>query len=246
VIFGVKAAPGYEIAKNIVHLIYCIARKINSDTRVNDKLRVIFVENYNVSKAEVLIPAADLSEQISTAGMEASGTGNMKLAINGALTIGTEDGANIEMHQQVTDKWWPFSFGNSSEENRKLKESRSYNPWTIYHSLAETETEHQAISSLYHVLLESQYSDIPDRYFVLNDLQSFYDTQKKVESLFLNPKEWAKYAIHNMAAMGAFSTDQSIHNYATHVWGLKAYPVDKQNLEKVRAEYSEHDKCRIL
>lgn len=261
VIFAGKAAPGYEIAKNIIQLIYCIARKINADPMVSSKLRVIFVENYNVSKAEFLIPAADLSEQISTAGMEASGTGNMKLAMNGALTIGTEDGANIEMHQHVTSRWWPFSFGKTAEENQKLREERSYNPWRIYQeeskirrvidalidrSLVENDTEHASLGSLYRILLESQYSDIPDRYFVLNDLLSFYTTQQKVEEIYADPMLWAQFAVHNIAAMGAFSTDQSIHNYATHIWGLRRHPVDKKELEKVRAEYSEHDKCRIL
>lgn len=260
-IFAGKAAPGYEIAKNTIRLIYCIARKINADPAVRDMLNIIFVENYNVSKGEILIPAADLSEQISTAGMEASGTGNMKLSINGALTVGTEDGANIEMHQQVTDKWWPFSFGKSSAENRTYRDTKSYNPWDIYmnnpqirqavdtlrdHSLAETESEHQALSSLYHTLLESQYSDVPDRYFVLNDLQSFYDVQRQVEELFVKPNEWAQYVMHNIAGMGVFTTDQSIHNYAGNVWHLKDCPLHKGTLDKVRAEYSEYDKCRIL
>ena len=153
VIFGGKAAPGYELAKDVIDLIYCIAKKINSDPRVNNFLKVAFIENYNISKAEIIIPAADLSEQISTAGMEASGTGNMKLSINGAFTIGTEDGANIEMHKAVTDQWWPFSFGNTAEQNATLTANHSYNPWDIYmhnsairqavdnlrdHSLAET------------------------------------------------------------------------------------------------------------
>lgn len=261
VIFAGKAAPGYEIAKCIIQLIYCVAKKINNDPRVNSKLRVFFVENYDVSKAEVLIPAADLSEQISTAGMEASGTGNMKLAINGALTIGTEDGANIEMHESVTDDWWPFSFGSSSEEIHAFKENCSYNPWDIYskggliaravdalkdHSLAETDTEHQSLCLLARSLLESQYSEGADRYFVLHDLLSYYETQKKVEEMFLDPLKWAKYCLHNIAAMGPFSTDCSIHNYAKEVWGIASYPVDRTILEQVRAEHNEHDKCRIL
>ncbi len=262
IIFAGKAAPGYEIAKNIVRLIYCIGRKINRDPDVNQKLRLIFIENYNVSRAELIIPAADLSEQISTAGMEASGTGNMKLAMNGALTIGTEDGANVEMHQQISDKWWPFGFGYKADENQAVWKGRDvYNPWEIYlnhqqihqavdalrdQTFAETEDEHIALSSLYHVLLETQYSSIADKYFVLRDLPSFYETQKKVEDLYLKPNSWAEYAIHNMAAMGVFSTDQSIHNYASHVWDLKQCPVDMKELERVRKEYSDHDKCRIF
>jgi glycogen phosphorylase len=261
VLIAGKAAPGYDIAKNIIHLICCVARKINADPQVNQKLIVIFIENYNVSRAEMIIPAADLSEQISTAGMEASGTGNMKLAINGALTIGTEDGANIEMHQQITDRWWPFGFGKTTEENERLRASQSYNPWEIYmHSpaireavdalrnrtFAENDAEHQINSSLYHYLLERQNDSQPDRYFVLNDLQSYYDTQKKVEEFYLDLEKWATYALHNIAAMGKFSSDESIHNYAKNIWDIVPCRVDKEELEKVRAEYSEHDKCRIL
>lgn len=261
IIFAGKAAPGYEVAKEVVQLIYCINRKINQDPTVNPRLRVIFVENYNVSKAELLIPAADLSEQISTAGMEASGTGNMKLAMNGALTIGTEDGANIEMHEHVTDEWWPFSFGCSSEEIHKLQETHSYNPWLIYSqnpairqvldalregTFAETEAEKQSLLHLYEILLEGQNGNGPDRYFILKDLQSYYETQKKVEELFLDPLKWAKYCIHNIASMGLFSTDESIHNYARKVWDLSPCPVDPTYLAEVRAVYSEHDKCRII
>ena len=262
ILFAGKAAPGYEIAKNIIRLIYCVARKINADPEVNAHLRVIFIENYNVSRAEMIIPAADLSEQISTAGMEASGTGNMKLAMNGALTIGTEDGANVEMHQQVTDRWWPFGFGRTALANQEVWESKqAYNPSEIYlnhpgihqaldalrdQSLAITEEEKEALSSLYHVILETKYSNIADRYFVLSDLLSYYDAQKKVEELYLQPNLWAEYAIHNMAAMGEFSTDRSIHDYATHIWGLERCPVSGAELKLVRKDYSDHDKCRIF
>lgn len=262
ILFAGKAAPGYEIAKNIIRLIYCVGRKINADPDVNEHLRVIFIENYNVSRAEMIIPAADLSEQISTAGMEASGTGNMKLAMNGALTIGTEDGANVEMHQQITDRWWPFGFGRTALENQEVwKSKQAYNPWEIYlnhpgihqaldalkdQSLAVTEEEQEALSSLYHVILETKYSNIADRYFVLSDLLSYYDAQKRVEELYLHPNLWAEYAIHNMAAMGEFSADRSIHDYATHIWGLERCPVSGAQLKLVRKDYSDHDKCRIF
>ena len=261
VFFAGKAAPGYEVAKNIIHLICCVARKINDDTDVNSKLNVVFVENYNVSRAEVIIPAADLSEQISTAGMEASGTSNMKLAMNGALTIGTEDGANIEMHREITDAWWPFGFGKTAAENVKMRQTRSYSSWDIYmhdqqirqamdclrdRCFAETEAEHQTHSSLYRLLLEPQNSDMPDRYFVLNDLRNYYETQKKVEELYLQPAKWAEIALHNIASMGNFSTDESIHNYAKKIWDIHPCSVERAELEKVRADYSEHDKCRIL
>lgn len=261
VIFAGKAAPGYEMAKCIIELICCVARKINRDPRVNPKLRVIFIENYNVSKAEIIIPAVDLSEQISTASMEASGTGNMKLSMNGALTIGTEDGANIEMHKSVTDAWWPFSFGASSEEIQTLQRNGQYNPWDIYNKepkiakvidalkngfLSETESEARALLSIHSSLLESNSGRGADRYFILRDLLHYYETQKKVEELFSQPMVWAKYCIQNMAGMGPFSTDESIHNYAKLVWGLSQCPVGVEYLQQIRSEYQEHDKCRIL
>lgn len=261
VIYSGKAAPGYEVAKNIIRLIYCISRKVNADPVVGPLLKVAFVENYNVSHAEEIVPAADLSEQISTAGMEASGTGCMKLTMNGALTIGTEDGANIEMHRAVGNAWWPFSFGKSSSENASMRANHSYNPWEIYnqdvairravdalkdHSLAIDEDEHQALSSLFHLLLESQYSDQPDRYFILSDLRSYYETQKKVEELYAQPNMWAQFALQNIAGMGSFSTDEAVHKYAKLVWDIKPCPVEIPELDHVRAEYSEHDKCRIL
>ncbi len=261
VLFAGKAAPGYEMAKAIIHLICCVGRKINYDTDVNQKLNVVFVENYNVTRAEQIIPAADLSEQISTAGMEASGTGNMKLAMNGALTIGTEDGANIEIHQEISDAWWPFGFGKTASENVALKRSLGYNPWDIYmhdqeihlamealrdRTFAETDAEHESHTKIYQALLEPQNGNGADRYLVLNDLRSYYNTQKKVEELYLQPNRWAEYAIQNMAGMGKFSTDESIHNYAREIWELKPCPVDKEELALVRADYSEHDKCRIL
>lgn len=261
VIIGGKAAPGYQLAKDIIHLFYCLARKINTDPAANHALRVAFVENYNVSKAQIIIPAADLSEQISTAGMEASGTGNMKLSMNGALTIGTEDGANIEMHKEVTDTWWPFSFGYHSDQIAAMHDSRSYNPWDVYmhndaireavdalrdKSLCENDFEHECLNRVYLSLLGTHNGDLSDRYFVLADLQSYYDTQKKVEELFAKPLSWAEYALHNIASMGKFSADESVHNYARNIWDLEKCPVDKAELARVRDEYSEHDRCRII
>lgn len=255
VLFAGKAAPGYARAKEVIQLIYCLSRKIDSDPEVNPYLRVAFIENYNVTRAEKIIPAADLSEQISTAGQEASGTGNMKLSMNGALTIGTEDGANIEMHEQVTDAWWPFSFGQTAEQNAQMREKRSYNPWDLYmhdpqihravdalrdRSLAQTDAENQALNNLYHSLLEAQFGEMADRFFVLNDLRSYYETQKKVEELYLQPSRWAEFAIHNMAAMGPFSSDGSIHNYAKKIWDLSPCPIDSEELARVRSEYTDH------
>lgn len=261
VIVGGKAAPGYQLAKDVIQLFYCLARKVNADPAVNTMLRVAFLENYNVSKAQIIIPAADLSQQISTAGMEASGTGNMKLTMNGALTIGTEDGANIEMHQAVTDTWWPFSFGYSADQIAEMQRNRSYNSWDVYmhnapireavdslrdRSLCQTDSEHEAFDRLYHTLLGNHNGDLSDRFFVLADLQSYYETQKKVEELYATPSKWAEYALHNIASMGKFSSDQSVHNYSKLIWDLEKCPVDPVELSKVRADYSEHDRCRII
>ena len=224
-------------------------------------MKIIFVENYNVSKAERIIPAADLSEQISTAGMEASGTGNMKLSINGALTIGTDDGANIEMRQEIKDEWWPFLFGCSSEEISHMERTQSYVSWTSYgenlkisravealrdHSFTEFDSEHESLSALYYGLMEGSYGEFPDRYFVLKDLSSYYDMQKKVEEFYEDKSKWAEYVIHNISGMGSFSSDVSIFNYAKKVWDLERCPPIPEVLEQVRREYSEHDRCRVL
>jgi starch phosphorylase len=246
-IFAGKSAPGYERAKQIIRLICAIGRKFHADGR--DDLCIAFIENYNVSRAEIIVPAADLSEQISTAGWEASGTGNMKLAINGALTIGTEDGANIEMHEAVTDRWWPFAFGASVEENRK-----HYNPREIYNhdepirraleslkdgTFAQNGDESHAFLKIYNSLLEL------DTFRVLQDLRAYYETQKRVEELYIQPKAWAETALHNIASMGRFSTDESIRNYAKNIWGIEPCPPDPAILAKVRDEYSEHDRCKL-
>lgn len=260
-IIGGKAAPGYENAKRIIQLAYCLARKINADKDVNDKLHLSFVENYNVSKAQIIIPAADLSQQISTAGMEASGTGNMKLAMNGALTIGTEDGANIEMRKEVTTEWWPFSFGSTAEELSDLRNNGNYKPWDLYmsdeqirnavdalndDSLAVSDYEKESLRNLYASLLQTHHFEMADRFFVLKDLRSYYDTQKKVEDFYVNPLKWAEYALHNIAGMEKFSTDESIKNYATKIWDLEKCPIDSDIYQAVQEEYSEHDRCRIL
>ncbi len=259
-IFGGKAAASYEMAKDIIRLISCVARVVNKDANIHNMLKVIYIENYNVSRAEVIIPAADLSEQISTAGTEASGTGNMKFAMNGALTIGTDDGANIEMREAITDKWWPFSFGCSSDEINRMKALKSYNPVDVYHhnpkikmavdslknrTFAINDEEHFAFNDLYHKLLESHYGDIPDRYFTLKDLESYYQTQLKVESLYQKPNLWAEYAIHNIAGMSKFSIDVSVENYCKNIWGIEPCDADPDILRRIENEYRLSDQCRI-
>jgi starch phosphorylase len=257
-IIGGKAAAGYETAKDIIRLICCIARKVNRDPAIAGQLKIIYVENYDVTRAEIVIPSADLSEQISTAGTEASGTGNMKLAINGALTIGTRDGANIEMEQEITSQWWPFSFGCTSDQIAKMKVEGSYHSRDIYasnpqikravdalrdRSFAQTEEEHQVFSDLYHKLIEMHYGGDPDRYFTLKDLESYYQTQQKVEELYRQPRLWAEYALHNIAGMGKFSSDFAVHNYAKLVWGIEPCPLDQELLDRVRYEYAIHNRC---
>ncbi|MGR3951948.1 MAG: glycogen/starch/alpha-glucan family phosphorylase [Chlamydia sp.] len=254
-IFSGKAAASYETAKSIIRLIHCIAKKINANPLVNCILNVAYIENYNVSRAELIIPSADLSEQISTAGMEASGTGNMKFSMNGALTIGTEDGANIEMRQAVGDAWWPFRFGASAEELEALrKPDGKYSAWNIYsttpmikraidalkdHSIAESDQDHQLLSTLYYSLLEGNWGSTPDRFFVLQDLMSYYEAQKKVEKLYKDPKKWAEYALHNIAGMGLFSTDRSIQEYAHLAWNVEAVPIEPSYYQKIVQAYHE-------
>lgn len=259
-LFSGKAAGGYETAKNIIRLIHCISRKVNKDPVVSKFLKVLYIENYNVSRAEIIIPAADLSEQISTAGTEASGTGNMKLSMNGALTIGTEDGANIEMREEVGNEWWPFSFGASADQIHEMQVQMSYDPtaYLLKHpkikkavdalqdgSLATNDEEQAALLDIHNKLLVSHYGGPPDRYFTLYDLESYYQTQLKVEELYKDSERWAEFAIHNIAGMGKFSTDTSIRNYAEKEWDLTPCPPDPEVLERYRDEFSKIDKCRI-
>lgn len=253
--FGGKAAPGYEKARDLIYLIHIIARRINQDPKTNSYLRLLFVENYNVNKAEILIPAADLSEQVSLAGKEASGTGNMKLAMNGALTIGTEDGANIEMREAITDQWWPFRFGATKEEIEILKEKRDYHPEKIYlnnpkikkaldalkdSTFTDNEFEKKTTMQFYHYLLDGFN---PDPYFVIHDLESYYQAQKKVEDLYSQPQKWAQYAIHNIASMAPFSSDASIENYARNIWQIEPTEMNPQTLLKVKQEFDMSNSC---
>lgn len=245
-IVGGKAAAGYTMAKHIIRLFYMLGRTINNDVRIKDKLKIFFIENYSVTKAESIIPAAELSEQISTAGMEASGTGNMKFAMNAALTIGTEDGANIEMRESVGDASWPFSFGAQAEE---LVSLQNYNPWDIYSSVTkvrraidalregaftQTESEKEVVESLYSSLMEGYR---PDRYYVLHDLMSYYETQKKVEACYLDPYQWTKKAIDNLAGMGPFSSDRAVQKYAKEIWEVEPCPVDSAIFNEVKETY---------
>jgi starch phosphorylase len=227
VIFAGKAAPGYYLAKLIIKLIHDVAEVVNNDPAIQGKLKVAFIPNYDVTSAGIIIPAADLSQQISTAGTEASGTGNMKLAINGALTIGTLDGANIEIRDEV-GKGNIFIFGNTAAEIADLGR-RGYNPWDLYHGNGELKQVMDMIQAGYFCLDDPQrFQPIfdaltaqGDRYFLLADYASYVECQEKVDALYRKPAEWAKKAILNVARMGKFSSDRSIGEYAEKIWHVR-------------------------
>lgn len=226
VIFGGKAASAYYMAKLVIKLINDVARVVNSDHRIGHKLKVVFLPNYRVSLAEVIIPAADLSEQISTAGTEASGTGNMKFALNGALTIGTWDGANIEIAENVgLDNI--FIFGNRTEQVAALRAS-GYNPRRYYDHNYDLKTAIDRIAEgLFSPEEPGRFHDITrtllesDYYLLLADYADYVATQKRVDELYRRPDEWARKAVLNVAGMGVFSSDRTIREYADDIWKVK-------------------------
>jgi len=235
VIFAGKAAPGYHMAKLIIKLITSIGDIVNNDPDIGEKLKVVFLRNYAVSNAQKIIPAADLSEQISTAGMEASGTGNMKFSINGALTIGTLDGANIEIKDEVGDENI-FIFGLTADQVIEHKNS-GYNPNSYYSGNQELKRIIDQIQGgafspgdpgLFRPIVESLLHH-GDRYMLMADFESYMRAQREVEKAYLDKSRWARMSILNTANMGKFSTDRTIDEYAKDIWGLKPVPVKIEN-----------------
>ena len=224
IIFGGKAAPGYWMAKLIIRLINDVAAIVNDDPAVGDKLKVVFYPNYEVSAAELLFPGSDLSEQISTAGTEASGTGNMKMALNGALTIGTLDGANVEIKEEVGDENI-FIFGLTTDEVAATK-ANGYNPWDYYHANPELKQVLDMIAGGFFSVEEpDRYQAIfdnlmhkGDHYLLLADYASYIETQEAVSALYQNQEEWTRRAILNVARVGKFSSDRTIGEYAKNIW----------------------------
>jgi starch phosphorylase len=225
-IFGAKAAPGYTMAKLIIKLINSVAGVVNSDPAVRNRLKVVFFPDYNVKNARHVYPAADLSEQISTAGKEASGTGNMKFSLNGALTIGTLDGANVEIREEVGAENF-FLFGLTADQVQELK-SRGYRSRDYYERNAELREVLDFIASgalaggdagLFRPLVDNLLGDDP--FLVLADYQAYVECQEQVSALWRNPPAWTRKAILNVARMGKFSSDRSICDYCEQVWRVK-------------------------
>ncbi len=233
-IFGGKAAPGYYRAKLIIKLIHSVADLVNNDPDVGDRLKVVFLANYNISLGERVYPAADLSEQISTAGKEASGTGNMKFALNGALTIGTLDGANIEIREAVGAENF-FIFGLTAEEVTRLK-AQGYNPRHYYNT---NPSLRQAIAQIDSGYFSSGDPDLfrplvdsllhRDEYLLFADYQAYVDCQELVSKAYLNREQWTRMSILNVARMGQFSSDRTMTEYAAEIWKVKPVPIELEN-----------------
>ena len=231
-IFGAKAAAGYRNAKSTIKLINSVADVINNDASINGKIKVVFIEDYKVSNAEWIFAAADVSEQISTASKEASGTGNMKFMLNGAVTIGTMDGANVEMYEEVGEDNI-FIFGLSSEEVIEHEKNHDYNPQEIYNNDNDIKrvlkqmvdgtfspNDHELFRELYNSLLNPGFGQIADRYFILADFRSYAATQRKINEFYQDTEAWTKCAMRNVARVGKFSSDRTIKEYVDEIWHL--------------------------
>ena len=238
-IFGAKASAGYATAKKIIKLINSVADVVNNDASINGKIKVVFIENYRVSNAEWIFAAADISEQISTASKEASGTGNMKFMLNGAPTLGTMDGANVEIVEEVGAEN-AFIFGLSSDEVINYENNGGYDPNVIYNTDEEIRqvlmqlingtfsNDTELFRDLYDSLLNTKNTDRADRYFILADFRSYADAQKRVEAAYRDEKGWAKKALLNTACSGKFTSDRTIQEYVDDIWHLDKVIVRKK------------------
>ena len=237
-IFGAKAAAGYKRAKLTIKLINNVADVINNDKSIGGKLKVVFIEDYRVSNAELIFSAADVSEQISTASKEASGTGNMKFMLNGALTIGTMDGANVEMAEEV-GKDNMFIFGASADEIINLENNGGYNPMDIFNNDQDirrvlmqlingyySPQDPELFRDIYNSLLNTQSSDRADTYFILKDFRSYAEAHKKIDQAYRDEKWWARTAMLNTASAGKFSSDRTIEEYVRDIWHLEKIKVE--------------------
>lgn len=237
-IFGAKASAGYRRAKAIIKLINSVGEVVNNDKSIQNKLKVVFIENYRVSNAEMIFAAADVSEQISTASKEASGTGNMKFMLNGALTLGTMDGANVEIVEEVGEEN-AFIFGLSSDEVIKYEQEGGYNPRDIYNIDQDIRTvltqlvngyyspeNPELFREIYNSLLDSNGVERADQYFILKDFRSYEAAQKRVEEAYIDQTRWAKASILNVASTGKFSSDRTIEEYAKEIWHLDKVKVE--------------------
>lgn len=230
-IFGAKASAAYARAKKIIKLINCVADVVNNDASINGKLKVVFIENYRVSNAEIIFAAADVSEQISTASKEASGTGNMKFMLNGAPTLGTMDGANVEIVQEVGEEN-AFIFGMSSDQIINYENNGGYDPDFIYNTDPEIRQvlmqlingtfsgDTEMFRDIYNSLLDKRNMPRPDQYFILGDFRSYAEAQKRVEEAYKDEKRWAKMALLNTACAGKFTSDRTIQEYVDDIWHL--------------------------
>jgi len=237
-IFGAKAAAGYKRAKLTIKLINAVANVINNDKSIGGKIKVVFIEDYRVSNAEMIFAAADVSEQISTASKEASGTGNMKFMLNGALTIGTMDGANVEMAEEVGPENM-FIFGASSDEIINWEKNGGYNPMDIFNTDQEIRRvlmqlingyyapeDPEMFRDLYNSLLNTFSSDRADTYFILKDFRSYVEAEAKIDKAYRDEKWWARTAILNTACSGKFSSDRTIEDYVRDIWKLEKVTVE--------------------
>lgn len=235
-IFGGKAAPGYHYAKTVIKLIHCLSKKIEQHPRISSKLKVVFVENFNVSQGEAIYPAAEISEQISTAGKEASGTGNMKFMMNGALTLGTLDGANVEIREAVGDENI-FIFGLKAEEVLAYTHSGGYKPWDEYHGNPALQTCVDQLNSNFFDEMGEEFRTLydslliyHDEFFILKDFSPYLERYGQLLELYRNQREWNRISLHNIANSGIFSSDRTIREYADWIWKIHYRTINNKTI----------------